>query len=191
MLNISGTGAKLSSQDLAGRRFPIQFICEWANSVIDKETGELLEYRHLMKRPKYKKPWEHSFGNVVGRLCQGIDGRAVGTDTMFFIHKSEVPADRFKDVTYGKINCDFKATKEEKNRTRLTVGGDRINYPGDCGTPTADLLTVKLLLNSVVSTAGAEFMTLDIKNFYLCTPLERYEYLRMSSIYTSYKKKPQ
>ena len=59
------------------------------------------------------------------------------------------------------------------------MGRDRISYPGDCGTPTADLLTVKLLLNSVVSTAGAEFMTLDIKNFYLCTPLERYEYLRM------------
>ena len=57
MLDISGTGTKLSSQDLAGRRFPIQFICEWANSVIDGETGELLEYRHLMKRPKYKKPW--------------------------------------------------------------------------------------------------------------------------------------
>ena len=49
MLKISGTGAKLSNQDLAGRRFPIQFICEWANSVIDGETGELLEYRHLMK----------------------------------------------------------------------------------------------------------------------------------------------
>ena len=98
---------------------------------------------------------------------------------MFFIHKSEVPEDRFKDVTYGKINCDFKETKEEKNRTRLTVGGDRINYPGDCGTPTSDLLSVKLLLNSVVSTAGAELMTLDIKNFYLCTPLERYGYLRM------------
>ena len=65
---------------------------------------------------------------------------------MFFNHKSEVSADQFKDVTYGKINCNFKAKKEEKNQTRMTVGGDRINYPGDCGTPTADVLTVKLLL---------------------------------------------
>ena len=49
----------------------------------------------------------------------------------------------------------------------------------DCGTPTADLLTVKLLLNSVISTPGAKFMTLDLKDFYLSTPMERPEFLRM------------
>ena len=54
-----------------------------------------------------------------------------------------------------------------------------INYPDDCGTPTADLLTVKLLFNSVISTKGAKFMSLDIKNFYLNTPLKRYEYLKL------------
>ena len=69
--------------------------------------------------------------------------------------------------------------KAEKNRTRLTVGGNRINDPDDCGTSTADLLTVKLLLNSVISTKNAKFMMLDIKNFYLNTPLLRYEYLRL------------
>ena len=57
--------------------------------------------------------------------------------------------------------------KEEKNRTRLTIGGNHMTYTGNCDTPTADLLTVKLLLNSIVSTAGAEFMMIDIKNFYL------------------------
>ena len=59
------------------------------------------------------------------------------------------------------------------------MGGNKINYPGDCGTPTADLLTVKLLLNSVISTPGAKFMTMDIANFYLMTSLKRKEYLRM------------
>ena len=53
------------------------------------------------------------------------------------------------------------------------------NYPGDCGTPTADLLTVNLLLNSVVSTEGARFMILDISNFYLKTPLKRKEYVKV------------
>ena len=38
---------------------------------------------------------------------------------------------------------------------------------------------MKLLLNSVISTEGAKFMTLDIANFYLCTPLPRKEYLKM------------
>ena len=102
-----------------------------------------------------------------------------GTETIFFIYKNEVPNDRRRDVTYGKINCNVRPQKEEQNRTRLTIGGDRINYDGDCGTPTADLLTVKLLLNSVISTDGAKFMTLDIKNFYLKTPLERYKYLKL------------
>ena len=81
-------------------------------------------------------------------------------------------------MTYGRIVCNVSEHKAEKNQTRLTVGGDRINYPDDCGTPTADLLTVKLLLNSVIFTKNSKFMTLDIKNFYLNTPLTRYEYLR-------------
>ena len=94
---------------------------------------------------------------------------------MFFVPKQHIPKDRYKDVTYGRIVCDFWEGKDEENQTRLTVGGDRINYPGETQTPTADLLTIKLLLNSVISTKGAEFMTIDIKNFYLNMPLERYE----------------
>ena len=54
-----------------------------------------------------------------------------------------------------------------------------INYPGDCGTPTSDMLTVKILLNSIVSTPGAKFSSTNIKNFYLNTPLPRYKYLRL------------
>ena len=80
---------------------------------------------------------------------------------------------------YGKFVCDVRPTKAEQNQTRLTVGGNRINYPDDCGAPTADMLLVKLLLNSVISTRGANFMTADIKNFYLNTPLTRYEYIRL------------
>ena len=59
--------------------------------------------------------------------------------------------------------------KEEINRTRLTFGGNNLSVDMDCGTPTADLLTVKLLINSVISTPGANFRTLDIKDFYLNT----------------------
>ena len=63
--------------------------------------------------------------------------------------------------------------------TRLTFGGNNLSVPMDCGTPTADLLMVKLLLNSVVSTPGEKFTTLDLKDFYLNTPMERPEFLRM------------
>ena len=68
---------------------------------------------------------------------------------------------------------------DEPNRTRLVAGGDRVHYPGNAGTPTADLLTVKLLINSIVSTNGARFMTMDIKDFYLNTPMARFEYMRL------------
>jgi hypothetical protein len=61
----------------------------------------------------------------------------------------------------------------------ITMGGNLINYPGDCRTPTADLLTVKLLLNSAISTLNAKFMTLDLEDFYLMTPMKLYEYFRM------------
>ena len=59
------------------------------------------------------------------------------------------------------------------------MGGNLINYPGECGTPAADLLTVTLLFNSIISTPNAKFMSIDIKDFYLCTPMKRYEYFRM------------
>jgi hypothetical protein len=59
------------------------------------------------------------------------------------------------------------------------MGGNLINYPEDCGTPTADLLTVKLMFNSIISTLGAKFMTINIKDFYLMTPMDRFKYFRM------------
>jgi hypothetical protein len=40
------------------------------------------------------------------------------------------------------------------------------------------LTTAKLLINSVISTLGAKFLVIDIKNFYLNTPpLARFEYM--------------
>ena len=34
------------------------FIRDFASAVLDKETGDLLEYRHLLKHPKYKDPMD-------------------------------------------------------------------------------------------------------------------------------------
>ncbi len=59
------------------------------------------------------------------------------------------------------------------------TGGDRAHYPFDTGTPTTNQLTLKLLINSVISTSGARFFTMDIKNFYLCMPMTRYEYMHL------------
>ena len=68
------------------------------------------------------------------------------------MHKRDVPKDKFKDVTHRKFVCDIRPTKVEPNMMRLTVGGDRKDYPGDFGIPASDMLLVKMLVNSVIST---------------------------------------
>jgi hypothetical protein len=152
---------------------------ESANSVLDQETGNLLEYRQLLTHPRFKEIWNKSAADEFGRLAQGIGGRVKGTDTIQFIHKHDVPADRFKDVTYIKFVCTIRTEKKDPYRTRATMGGNLINYPDDVGTPTANLMLIKIFLNSVISTPGAKFAGADISNFYLMTPLKRPEYAKI------------
>jgi hypothetical protein len=61
----------------------------------------------------------------------------------------------------------------------LTVGGDRMDYSGDVATSTADITTFNFFTNSTLSTKESEMMMMDITNYYLGTPLPRYEYMRM------------
>ena len=75
-------------------------------------------------------------------------------------------------MTYGSFSCNYKPNKEKKERSRLTAGGDRINYPGDTGTPTTDMTLLKIIMNSIISTKGARCMMIDLKDFYLNTPME-------------------
>jgi hypothetical protein len=94
-----------------------------------------------------------------------------GTDIIFFISKDKVPRARAKDVMYGLITCLIRPEKtNEPNRARLVAGGDRVHYLFDVGTPTADLLTNKPVINSVISTPKARFFTMDIKNFTYVLP---------------------
>jgi hypothetical protein len=82
-----------------------------------------------------------------------------------------------KDVMYGSFNCNYKPNKEEKEHTRLTAGGNRINYPDNCSTPTADMTLFKILVNSILSTPKAKCTMMDIKDFDLRTPMKRPEYM--------------
>jgi hypothetical protein len=53
-----------------------------------------------------------------------------------------------------------------------------VDYPGPVAAATADMPTIKILLNAVVS-EQAQWMTIDIKDYYLGTPLPRTEYMRL------------
>ena len=107
-------------------------------------------------------------------------GRAKGTNILFFVSRNKIPPDRFRDIAHAKIVCSVCHQREETNRNWLTFTGYNIKSGIDNGTPTPDLLSVKLYLNSVISTTGVKFMGLDIKNLYLNTPMDRPEYLHMS-----------
>eukprot|EP00984_Skeletonema_dohrnii_P002295 scaffold797_cov118-Skeletonema_dohrnii-CCMP3373.AAC.10 len=167
------------ARKLAKRLIRMENEVQQAMAVMDQETGKMLNYRQLLRDPKYRKDWLISAANEFGRLAQGVGNRVKGTNTIKFIRKEDVPKQRMKDVTYGQFVCTVRPEKKEKNRTRFVVGGDRINYPGEVATPTAEMLVAKLLFNSVISTPNAKFMTMDIGNFYLNTPLSRPEYVRL------------
>ena len=65
-------------------------------------------------------------------------------------------------------------SEKNTNRVRITAGGNIIEYPFELMTQTADLITSKKLWNSTISTPGAKYMCIDIKNMYLATPMGRY-----------------
>jgi hypothetical protein len=147
-----------------------------ANAVIHPVTGKEMEYSVLMKDPCLQPLWTRGFGNECGRLFQGIRN-IPGTDTCFFITLKNIRHDR--NITYGKIVCDYKPHKKEKERVRLTVRGDRLDYSVDVATSTADITTFKILINSTLSTKDSARMMMDIKKYYLGTPLPRFEYIKM------------
>jgi hypothetical protein len=135
-----------------------------------------MEYKALIKDPRLQPIWIRGFGNECGRLFQGIRDIS-GTNTFFFIKLTNIPRDN--KITYGKIVCDYKPHKKEKEFVRLTVVSDRLDYSGDVAISTADITTLKILVNSTLSTKDASMMMIDIHNSYLVTPLPRFEYMKM------------
>lgn len=149
-----------------------------ANAVVHPETGQPMEYRELIRHPTTTADWMISSANEFGRLAQGVRD-IPGTDTIFFIQRHEIPEDRQGNVTYLRFVCDYRPQKSERNRTRVTVGGNLIDYPGDVSTRTADLTTVKCLANSIISTKNGKAMACDLKNYYLGTIMKRHEFAKV------------
>ena len=55
----------------------------------------------------------------------------------------------------------------ETRRTRLTEEGNIIDYPGEVSTPTPDLTTMKINVNSAISESNSRYMFMGVKYFYL------------------------
>ncbi len=100
MMEVPGYTAPFSPRQAASRTFPLQFLCDLAYAVLDDDTGNLLEYRHLIKHPKYKDTRSNSFGTEIRQL-------ATTTETIFIIHKMDIPQDRRGNETYRRIVCVY------------------------------------------------------------------------------------
>jgi hypothetical protein len=94
----------------------IIILPEMANAVICPETGKSLKHQELITKLRYKIKWMRSTANEINRRYN--------TDTIRFIRRSDIPKGR--KVTYGSFVVDIKDHKDEKERTRLIVGGDQI-----------------------------------------------------------------
>ena len=116
--------------------------------------------------------------NEWGRLAQGNDAGVSATDTVDFIPFQDIPTN--KKVTYTNFACDHRPLKDEKWRIRCLVGGDKLPYEHDAGSPATDMIETKLLFNSVISDAknGARFMSMDLKDMFLMTPMNNPEYMK-------------
>ena len=70
------------------------------------------------------------------------------TNTRELIRKEEVTTGR--TVIYANFVCDYRPLKSEPYKVRLTVGGERLQYPDDASSPAESLLDSKLLFNSTI-----------------------------------------
>ena len=113
--------------------------------------------------------WLLKFGEEIERL--------IASGTGVFIRRADVPAGKI--VAYYNPQLKYKMKNGELvMRVRGTIGGDQLPYTGPTAAQTAALEVMRLLLNALVS-EGANLMTLDIKDFYLGTPLDEPEFMRI------------
>ncbi len=161
----------------------VQIFAHFASPMVHPTTGETISsYRQLMNDPETAEVWQTAFGKDFGRMAQGNNKTGQkGTNSVFVMthNKINIAKAAGHKWTYARIVVDYCPQKEDPNRIRIAVGGNMITYKGNTSTRTADLTTSKLLWNSVLSTEGARYMCLDLKNFYLMAALDYYKYMKI------------
>ena len=127
-------------------------------------------YRAAMQGPD-QHHWEQAHSEEFTRLIET-------TNCMSFVPMSAKPPNEFATYYNPQVKLKMKNGKLDY-RVRGTVGGDRVQYEEYRSSFTASLPTVKVLLNAVVS-EDAEWMTVDIKDYYLGSPMEKPVYMRIA-----------
>jgi hypothetical protein len=126
-----------------------------------------------MNDPALKDLWVPAMLKELHQLAQGKKNVTVGTNTIFFLSHAEIrciPKDHM--VMYARIVINHRPQKDDPNCVRITVGCNLINYPYKITTRTANMVSAKIMWNSMVSIPGAKFGGTNIKNMYLEMPLD-------------------
>ena len=139
---------------------------ERPKSIWDERLNKMASYKDLIHHPNkdIRERWDNSGVNEFARIFQGY-GDVDFMNVHECIHKSQVPAN--KKVTYPRYTIAIRPEKDEPFRTRITAGGDRLNYFGDVSTDSVSMETIKCHWNSVLSTPDAKNCTGNISNMYL------------------------
>jgi hypothetical protein len=136
-----------------------------------KET--IMKYTKLMHDPVLSPLWVPAMSKELHRLAQGKVGTTVVTNTISFLSHDEIrQIPKGRTVTCARIVIHHWPQKDDPNQVRITVGGNLIDYPYKLTTQTADMVSSKIMWNSVISTPNTKFGGTDIKNMYLKTPLD-------------------
>ena len=139
----------------------------------------------LLKGPD-RDTWTRGTANELGRLLPSgvgqsrpLPDRIEGTGTIISIRKAAIPAGRH--ATYVNFVCAIRPQKIETHRVRMTFDGDQLDFLGDPSSPATSMLTTKNHLNSTISDAhkGARYLNLGIKNFFLGSRMDYYQYARV------------
>jgi hypothetical protein len=131
-------------------------------------TGETIRsYKKLMHDPATAETWQTAFGQDFGSIAQGDNKTGqTGTNSIFVMsHKEIKKILTNQTITYACVVVNFRPQKADPHQICITAGGNLINYPSKLSTQTANLTTSKLMWNSILSTNGAKYLCLDIKNF--------------------------
>lgn len=136
--------------------------------------GEDLERRHLIWGPD-AHIWRTALANDLGRLTQGVGTRMKhGKNKMLFMHPKSISKE--KKATHVRLVSDTRPLKAEVNRARSTIGRDRLPFDGSTAATPSTLTTAKVRLNSTTSDPDAQCMTLDTKDYFYGTPMDKHEH---------------
>jgi hypothetical protein len=150
------------------------------SSPTDQRLNVTADGKKLTMKAALRSPEKHLW-----KIEQGIEiSRLMGTKTITPILQRDMPKGRKATYYNPQPKEKLDADKNIIRRVRGTLGGDRLDYPGETSSPVADIAAVKMLLHSVVSDrrnhgTDTRFATLDLTDFYLGSSLDRPEYVRI------------